>query len=143
MQELYNNDYSYKYVESFLKLFYQLWGLAYKTEHIDPIRYTRMFVDSGTKLKMPKIGQEDAKEYNIIKNYNSYEISQISEIFKQGNCYTAFLLCYYLGIRIGECFGLMWQDYNWGTHKIKINKQMIDEARHGKAFEGLLKRYFG
>lgn len=25
-------------------------GLAYKTEHIDPIRYTRMFVDSGTKL---------------------------------------------------------------------------------------------
>lgn len=127
LQELYNNDYSYKYVESFLKLFYQLWGLAYKTEHIDPIRYTRMFVDSGTKLKMPKIRQEDAVEYNIIKNYNSYEISQISEIFKQGNCYTAFLLGYYLGIRIGECFGLMWQDYNWGTHKIKINKQMIVE----------------
>lgn len=127
LQELYNNDYSYKYVESFLKLFYQLWGLAYKTEHIDPIRYTRMFIDNGTKLKMPKIRQEEAEEYDKIATYNSYEINQISNVLKDGNCYTAFLLGYYLGIRIGECFGLMWQDYNWETHKMRINKQMIVE----------------
>lgn len=127
LQELYNNDYSYKYVESFLKLFYLLWGLAYKAEHIDPIRYTRMFVDKGTKLKMPKIRQEDAEEYDNIVIYHSYEINQLSEIFKQGNCYTAFLLGYYLGLRVSECFGLMWQDYNWDTHKMKINKQMVVE----------------
>lgn len=127
LQELYNNDHSYKYVESFLKLFYQLWGLAYKNEKIDPKRYTRMFIDKGTKLKMPPIRQEDAEEYENIATYNSYEISQINEVLQNGNCYTAFLLGYYLGVRISECFGLMWNDYNWDTHKITINKQMTYE----------------
>lgn len=126
--DLYNyKDLSWKYVEGFLKLFYQLFGLAYKTEHIAPDRYTRMFIDKGTKLHMPKISQEDYEEYEKIKSFNSYEISQINEVFENGNCYTAFLFGYYCGLRIGETFGLMWSDYNWDTHKLTVCRQMAYE----------------
>ena len=127
LQELYNHGYSWKYVEGFLKLFYQLFGIAYRTEHINPERYTRMFLDKGTKLKMPPISQEDAEEYENIVTFNSYEINQINNIFEGGNCYTAFLLGYYCRVRIAECFGLMWSDYNWGTHKLTVCRQMTYE----------------
>lgn len=127
LQELYNNDYSWKYVESFLKLFYQLFGIAFSEEKIDPLRYTRMFIDKGTKLKMPKMKQEDYEDYDKIKTFNTYEINKINEIFKQGNCYTAFLLGYMCGLRIAETFGLMWDDYNWDTHQLTVCRQMTYE----------------
>lgn len=127
LQELYNNGLSYKYVESFLKLFYQLFGLAFNEEKIDPLRYTRMFIDKGTKLKMPKINQEDYEEYEKIKTFDSIEINKISKIFEQGNCYTAFLFGYMCGLRIAETFGLMWDDYNWGAHQLTVCRQMTCE----------------
>lgn len=127
LQELYNNGLSWKYVEGFLKLFYQLFGLAYSEERIDPLRYTRMFIDKGTKLKMPPISQEDYEEYEKIKTYNSYEINQISNIFEKGNCYTAFLLGYMCGLRIAETFALMWDDYNWDTKQLTVCRQMTYE----------------
>lgn len=128
LEEMYKSkDYSYKYVESFLKLFYQLYGVAYSKYKMDPIRYTRMFVDKGTKLQMPKITQEDNEEYNNIKAYRSYEINKIEQAFRNGNCYVAFMFGYFCGLRIGETFGLMWSDYDWGAHTITINKQMVYE----------------
>ena len=127
LQELYDSGLSYKYVESFLKLFYQLFGLASDEEKIDPLRYTKMFVNKGTKLRMPKMRQEDYEEYGLIKTYNSYEINQISKIFEQGNCYTAFLFGYMCGLRIAETFGLLWSDYNWETHQLTVCRQMAYE----------------
>lgn len=127
LQELYNSGLSWKYVEGFLKLFYQLFALAYSEERIDPLRYTRMFMDKGTKLKMPPILQEDNEEYENIKTFNSYEINQISNIFEKGNCYTAFLFGYMCGLRIAETFGLMWDDYNWDTHQLTVCRQMTYE----------------
>lgn len=128
LQELYDSGLSYKYVESFLKLFYQLFGLAYSEEKIDPQRYTKMFVSKGTKLKMPKIRQEDYEDYELVKTYDSYEISQISRIFEQGDCYTAFLLGYMCGLRIAETFGLLWDDYNWDTRQLTVCRQMTCEG---------------
>lgn len=127
LQELYNSGLSYKYVEGFLKLFYQLFGIAFNEEKIDPLRYTRMFIDKGTKLKMPKITQEDYEDYEKIKTFDSYEINQISKIFEQGNCYTAFLFGYMCGLRIAETFGLLWSDYNWDTHQLTVCRQMTYE----------------
>lgn len=127
LQELYNSGLSYKYVEGFLKLFYQLFGIAYGEERIDPLRYTRMFIDKGTKLKMPKMSQDDYENYEKIKTYDSYEISQINKIFEGGNCYTAFLLGYMCGLRIAETFGLFWDDYNWTTHQLTVCRQMTYE----------------
>ena len=127
LQELYNGGLSYKYVEGFLKLFYQLFGIAYSEEKIDPERYTRMFIDKGTKLQMPKMTQEDFEEYEKIKTFDSYEISQISKVFETGNCYTAFLFGYTCGLRIAEVFGLLWSDYNWDTHQLTVCRQMTYE----------------
>ena len=122
---LYNEGYSYKYVESFLKMFYMLFGIAYRLEKISTERYTRMFLDKGTKLKMPPISQEDYEEFENIKIYNSSEISKIEKIFQGGNCELVFMLGYYCGLRVSEVFGIFWDDYNWHTHQLKINKQMV------------------
>ncbi len=62
-----NKGYSFKYVESFLKLFYQLFGIACNMKALDQDRYIRMFVTKGTKLKMPKISQEDETKYLEVK----------------------------------------------------------------------------
>lgn len=123
--ELYKDrGYAYGYVESFLKLFYQLYGIAYSMERISPEKYTRMFIDKGTKLRMPNISQEDQKKLEEVRSYTPEEIKQIQDIFKDGNLYTAFLLGYYLGVRISECFGLMWSDVDFEKHMITIDKQM-------------------
>ena len=125
--ELYNSGLSWKYVESFLKFFNQLFRFAYSEEKIDSIRYNRMFIDKVTKIKMPEISQEDYEKCNSIQTYNSYEINQISKVFGQGDCYTAFLFGYMCGLRIAETFGLMWGDYNWETHQITVCRQMTRE----------------
>lgn len=135
LSDLYNNthidkkhhkeiQYSFKYVEGFLKLFYQLFGLAYSLEKIDPLRYTRMFLDQGTKVRMPKIRQQDYEEYETLKVYNSYEISIINDAFKDSDLYTVFLLGYMCGLRISEAFGVMWSDYNWDTRTLTVCRQL-------------------
>lgn len=123
--DLYSEGYSYTYVESFLKMFYMLFGIAYRLEKISTDRYTRMFLDKGTKLTMPPLSQDDYEEMEDIKIYNSSEIHKIEEVFHDGNCYLPFLLGYYCGLRISEVFGLTWDDYDWRTHQLKINKQMV------------------
>jgi len=127
LQELYERGFSWEYVESFLKVFYQLFRFAYAEEKIDSAKYTRMFVDKATKIKMPQKSQEDYEKANEIQTYNSYEISRISEIFERGDCYTAFLLGYMCGLRIAETFGLLWDDYNWDAHQLTVCRQMTME----------------
>ncbi len=119
-----DRHYSYKYVESFLKLFYQLYGIAYRKERIDDERYNRMFKDKGTKLHMPDMSQNDKKKSETVRIYEPNEIKQMHDIFKRGNLYTAFLMGYYLGLRISECFGTRWSNINWKTHTITIDTQM-------------------
>lgn len=123
--ELYEDkNYSYKYVESFLKLFYQLYGIAYRKERISTEKYTRMFLDKGTKLRMPDISQEDELKLETVRIYEPHEIKLMHDIFKRGNLYTAFLLGYFLGVRLSECFALCYSDINWKEHTITIRKQM-------------------
>lgn len=122
--EGYVGGYAYKYVEGFLKFFYLLFGTAFRYDLIDVGRYTKMFIDKGTRLTMPKIKQEDADDMENVKAYTEKEIAQIEEVFKRGNCYTAFLIGFYLGVRISECFGLRFSDFNWQNHTMRIRCQM-------------------
>jgi len=117
--------YSYKYVEGFLKFFYLLFGCAYADDCISTDRYTKMFLDRKTRLSMPPITQEDKEEYDDIKVYSKSEIAQLDEIFKRGNCYLAFLLGYYCGLRISETFALTYDDFFPLENKIVINKQLL------------------
>ncbi len=117
--------YSYKYVEGFLKFFYLLFGFAYKENAIRTDIYTKMFLDKSTRLTMPKITQEDQKEYEDLKVYTKYEIKQMEKILKRGHFHLPFLLGYYCGLRISECFGLLMEDIDVVNNKINVNKQLL------------------
>lgn len=122
----YEGGYAYKYVESFLKFFYLLFGRAYNDDLISTERYTKMFLDRGSRLTMPKMTQEDAdEEEEAAKAYTMAEILKIEEVFKQGHCYTAYMLGFYLGVRISECFALRWSDIQWDNKTITVDKQML------------------
>ncbi len=127
LQELYNNGYAFGYVESFYKCFYQLYGLLYARNNISLQQYNKMWLDKGSKVEMPRISQEDKEHLEEIETYNSWEIEQLDNMFKETNLYTSFLLMYYLGLRVSEAFALMWSDYNWDEHTITINKQLVSE----------------
>lgn len=124
LQELYNYGYAYGYVESFYKCFYQLYGLLYSRDNIDIVKYNKMWIDKNSKVKMPQISQDDKEKQDDLITYNSWEIEQLNNMFVDTNLYFAFMCGYYLGLRVSETFALMWNDYNWETHKITINKQL-------------------
>lgn len=110
----YKGGYAYAYVEGFLKFFYLLFGRAYNDDLISTERYTKMFLDKGSRLTMPKKTQSDALEEEAdAKAYTMEEIAKIENVFRRGNCYTAFMLGFYLGVRISECFALRYSDINW------------------------------
>lgn len=125
--EGYNGGYAYKYVEGFLKFFYLLYGRAYGHDLIETDKYTKMVIDKGNRLTMPEMTHEDEEDENMVKAYTMEEIAKMEAIFKRGNCYTAFLLGYKLGLRISEVFGLRWSNINWAESKVKINRQMSFE----------------
>lgn len=119
-----NGGYAYKYVESFLKFFYLLFGCAYRDDLIDHIRYTKMFKEKG-RLTMPTKTRADIKdEEEKAKAYTKEEIAKMESIFQGGHCYTAFLIGFYLGLRISECFAVRYSDIDWVNKLIKIDRQM-------------------
>lgn len=122
--EKYLNGYKYRYVESLLKVFCLLYGIAHRHEKIDDTKYNKMFANRDTKVRMPKIRQKEAAENEEIVVYSSAEIAQIAEIMRDSNLYTAFLFAYLCGLRIGEIFGLMWNDVDYANKTIRINKQL-------------------
>lgn len=122
--EMYNSGLQYSYVEGVLKVFYLLYGIAYREHAIDPALYTRMFLEKGTKLRMPPKRAEEENEEHKNRVFQKWEIKQIFDIVK-GTCLeTAFLFGYYCGLRIGEVFGLRWSDINWDKGTIKIRRQL-------------------
>ncbi len=120
-----NANYSYKYVEGFLKFFYLLFGTAYADDCITTERYTKMFLDRKTRLSMPPITQEDKEDYDDVSAYSKSEIAQLDKIFKRGNCYLAFLLGYYCGLRISEAFAVSWESFTGYENKLVIDKQLL------------------
>lgn len=118
-------NYSYKYVEGFLKFFYLLFGTAYADDCITTERYTKMFLDRKTRLSMPPITQEDKEDYDDVAAYSKSEIAQLDKIFKRGNCYLAFLLGYYCGLRISEAFAVSWESFTGYENKLVIDKQLL------------------
>lgn len=128
LTELYcSKNYSYKYVESFYKLFLQLYSLAFRDKHISRDTFFEMFEHKSTKITLPKIDQSDAEEYKKIETFTKGEIARIAGVLKGTNFYLPFLIGYTTGCRIGEVFGLMWEDYNMDTHVLTVQRQMVRE----------------
>lgn len=112
---------AWRYVESFLKMFYLIYGQAYSRNYIDINIYNRFCVNKDTKISMPKMKASEDTEIII---FNQEEIKQLDEYFKGTNAETAYMLGRHCGLRINECYGLKWCNVDVEQGNIIIDRQM-------------------
>lgn len=112
---------SYQYTESFLKMFYLIFGQAYSRNYLDVDTYNKLCVNKDTRIKMPKMKTEDDTD---IVAFSREQLSLLDEYFKGTNAETAYLLGRYCGLRINECFGLKWENVDLENGTITIDRQM-------------------
>ena len=117
----YEDDYAYRYVESFLKMFYLIFGQAYSRNYLSVEEYNRLCTNKLTKIHMPKIKSDEDLE---IIAFNKEERKIIEEHFTGTNAETAYRLGRYCGLRINECFGLKWDDIDLENGIIHLRQQM-------------------
>lgn len=102
LSELYNiKDYSFGYVEGFLKMFYLIFGQAYSRGYLSTKDYNRLCMNKNTKIKMPKKRSTDIKDIEV---YSDKELSLLDDYFKEKNVRTAYMIGRYAGLRIAEVY---------------------------------------
>lgn len=117
----YTRGFSYRYVESFLKMFYLLFGQAYSRNYLDVDSYNKLCVNKDTKIQMPKLKRDD--DIDIVA-FSSEELAILDDYFQGTNAETAYLLGRFCGLRINECFGLKWENVDVENGTILIDRQM-------------------
>lgn len=122
LEELYYTDNrAYSYTESFLKMFYLIFGQAYSRNYIDVDSYNKLCVNKDTKIHMPKLKIDDDLD---IVSFDDKEIEQLDSYFSDTNAETAYMLGKYCGLRINECYGLKWSNVDLKSGTITIDRQM-------------------
>ena len=122
LSELYYVDgKAFMYVESFLKMFYLIFGQAYSRNYLDVDTYNKLCVNKNTKIHMPKLKTDDDTD---IVAFSKEELVILDEYFKGTNAETAYLLGRYCGLRINEAFGLKWDHVDLEAGTILIDRQM-------------------
>ena len=122
LAELYYKDgFAYRYVESFLKMFYLFFGQAYSRNYLDVDSYNKLCINKDTKIHMPKMKTEDDTD---IVAFSREETALLDEYFKGTNAETAYLLGKFCGLRINECYGLKWDHVDLAAGTILIDRQM-------------------
>lgn len=117
----YDDGYSFRYVEGFLKQFYLILGQAYSRNYLNAETYDKLCRNKDTRIKMPK--KKDADDFDVVV-FSKEELAILDEYFKGTNSETAYLLGRYCGLRINECFGLKWKNVNLEEGTILIDRQM-------------------
>lgn len=117
----YTEDRAYSYVESFLKMFYLIFGQAYSRNYMDVDSYNKMCVNQNTKIHMPKLKVDEDTD---IQYFDSEQMKILDEYFDGSNAETAFMLGKYCGLRINECYGLKWKNVDLKNGTISIEQQM-------------------
>ncbi len=117
----YKDGYAYRYTESFLKMFYLIFGQAYSRDYLDIDSYNKLCLNKDTKIHMPKLKADDDTD---IVAFTREEMARLYEYFKGTNAETAYLLGMYCGLRINEAFGLKWDHVDLEAGTIKIDRQM-------------------
>lgn len=122
LEELYYvENRAYSYVESFLKMFYLIFGQAYSRNYLEVNIYNKLCTDKNTKIHMPKMKIDEDTD---VFSFNDEEIEVLEGYFKGSNAETAFLLGRYCGLRINECYGLKWDKIDMEKGTITIDRQM-------------------
>lgn len=84
----YVNGYSYQYVESFLKMFYLIFGQAYSRNYLEVDEYNKLCVNKDTRIKMPKLKSDDDTD---IVSFSRLELTTMDKYFEGTNAETAYL----------------------------------------------------
>lgn len=117
----YTEGKAYSYTESFLKMFYLIFGQAYSRNYLDIDTYNKLCINKNTKINMPK--QKIDEETDIVY-FNKQEMQQLDNYFQGTNAETAYMLGKYCGLRINECYGLKWDKIDLKNGIITIDRQM-------------------
>ena len=112
---------AYRYVEAFLKMFYLIFGQAYSRNYLDMDTYSKLCLNKGTKIHMPKKKTDEDDE---IIAFSKEELEKLDGYFRDTNAETAYLLGRYCGLRINECYGLKWCNVDLSAGTILIDRQM-------------------
>jgi integrase len=122
LAELYfTENRAYSYTESFLKIFYLIFGQAYSRNYLNAEQYDKLCKNKDTKIHMPKMKIDEDTD---IVTFSDEQMITLSEYFKDTNAETAFMLGKYCGLRINECYGLKWCNVDFDNDIIKIDRQM-------------------
>ena len=117
----YIHNLSYQYTESFLKMFYLIFGQAYSRNYLDVDIYNKLCVNKDTRIRMPKMKSEDDTD---IVAFSKEQLDLLDKYFKGTHAETAYLLGRYCGLRINEAFGLKWENVDLENGTITIDRQM-------------------
>lgn len=117
----YTENRAYSYTESFLKIFYLIFGQAYSRNYLNAEQYDKLCKNKDTKIRMPKMKIDEDTD---IVTFSDEQMVTLSEYFKDTNAETAFMLGKYCGLRINECYGLKWCNVDFDNDIIKIDRQM-------------------
>lgn len=117
----YEDGYAFRYVESFLKMFYLVFGQAYSRNYLPVDLYHRLCINKDTKIHMPKVKTDD--DLDIVA-FSNEECAMLDDYFHGTNAETAYMLGRYCGLRINECYGLKWSQVDLENGVIYIEQQM-------------------
>ena len=122
LDELYYiDDRAYTYTESFLKMFYLIFGQAYSRNYLSVDDYNKLCVNKDTKIHMPQMKIDE--DIDIVY-FDTDTLVKLDNYFKGSNAETAYLLGKYCGLRINECYGLKWDNVDLKNGCITIDRQM-------------------
>ena len=112
---------SFGYVESFLKVFYLIFGQAYSRNYLDGEAYNKLCVNKDTKIHMP---QKRVEEDDDVATFTHEQLAALDAFFRGKSCETAYLLGKFCGLRINETYGLKWDHVDFEKGTICIDRQM-------------------
>ena len=116
----YEDGFAYRYVESFLKMFYLIFGQAYSRGYLPLDLYNRLCKNKDTKIHMPKMKTDE--DLDIVA-FSNEECTKLDAYFHGTNAETAYMLGRYCGLRINECYGLKWNQIDLENGVIHIEQQ--------------------
>ena len=117
----YTEGRAYKYVESFLKMFYLVFGQAYSRNYLCVDAYNKLCVNKDVRISMPKMKIDEDTD---IVAFSREETDRLDAYFKDSNAETAYHLGKCCGLRINECYGLKWSNIDIENGAITIDRQM-------------------
>lgn len=118
---------AYSTTRSVLATMAKVWKYAYEVGIIDRDTYIEIFVDTTTKVRVPKVAKDRQAKKKQPEVYTTAQIETFCSLAKQMGTvyYILILLCYYGGLRLSEAMGMQWQDVNWETGKITVHRQLV------------------